>query len=103
MKFSNEVSATVYLINCSAVSSLTILIGSSITSSLFTSWGSSLLFTSNVVEVVVIPLDISSMTSGSNSVVSKLGINNEYASAPIAKITANNIMYLFWFSIYNQI
>ena len=55
----------------------------------------SLLVISEVVEVVVIPFDMSSITSGLNSVVSKLGINNKYDSAPIAKITKNNNAYLF--------
>ncbi len=77
MKFSREVSATVNLINCCAVSSSTISIGSSTTSSLFISCESSLLFISEVVEVVVIPFDISSITSGSKSVVSKLGTKND--------------------------
>ena len=56
MKFSKEVSATVNLITSCIVFSLTILIGSSLISSLIISWGLSLLFNSEVVEVVVIPL-----------------------------------------------
>ena len=90
VNFSKEDVAIVNLINSSAISLSAISIGSSISISLITSWVSSLLETSVVEEVVVIPFDMSSITSGSNSVVSKLGINNEYENAPIAKITANN-------------
>ena len=95
MKFSNEVFAIVNLINSCAVFSSLISIDSSVTSLFISSGSSTLLFVCAVVEVVVIPFDISSITSGSNSVVSKLGIKKEYAKPPIAKIIINNNRYLF--------
>ena len=40
-------------------------------------------------------LHASELFEETNHKFSKLGINNEYENAPIAKITANNSMYLF--------
>ena len=96
VKLSSIPFATVNLIKSSAISLSGISIVSSLFFSLLISCSSSLLlFISGFVEVVVIPLDMSSITSGSNSVVSKLGINKVYANAAIAKMPINNSKFLF--------